>query len=132
TVRLLQRLEELVANFRQITAINRNVGFFTTGYNWLIQLIPALIVAPAFMAGKIEFGVVTQSAMAFSTVMGAFSLVVTQYQSLSTFAAVVARLSSLVEAIEQAQTPTESAIEMVEAEGRLAYERLTLLSPTNG
>jgi putative ATP-binding cassette transporter len=34
--RLLNRLEDLVANFRQITAINRNVGFFTTGYNWLI------------------------------------------------------------------------------------------------
>ena len=132
TVRLLHRLEELVANFRQITAINRNVGFFTTGYNWLIQILPALIVAPAFMDGKIEFGVVTQSAMAFSMLMGAFSLIVTQFQSISTFAAVVARLSALVEAVEQSQTTTGSAIEMVEAEGRLAYERLTLLSSTNG
>src|SRR5262249_13825728 len=44
TVRLVHRLEELVANFRQIIAVNRNVGFFTTGYNWLIQIIPALIV----------------------------------------------------------------------------------------
>jgi vitamin B12/bleomycin/antimicrobial peptide transport system ATP-binding/permease protein len=30
---LLHQLDELVANFRQITSINRNVGFFTTGYN---------------------------------------------------------------------------------------------------
>src|SRR5262245_65276117 len=74
TVRLLGRLEELVANFRQITVINRNVGFFTTGYNWLIQIIPALIVAPAFINGDIAFGVVTQSAMAFSTLVAAFSL----------------------------------------------------------
>ena len=132
TVGLLHRLEELVANFRQITTINRKVGFFTTGYNWLIQIIPALIVAPAFIDGNIAFGVITQSAMAFSMLVGAFSLIVTQFQSISTFAAVIARLSSLVEAIEQSQTTTGSAIEIVEAEGRLAYERLTLLSAQNG
>jgi putative ATP-binding cassette transporter len=102
--RLLDRLDSLVANFRQITAINRNVGFFSTGYNWLIQIIPVLIVAPAFMNGDIEFGVITQSAMAFSTLVAAFSLIVTQFQSISNFAAVVARLSSLMEAIERSQT----------------------------
>jgi vitamin B12/bleomycin/antimicrobial peptide transport system ATP-binding/permease protein len=30
---LLGRLDDLVANFRKITSINRNVGFFMTGYN---------------------------------------------------------------------------------------------------
>jgi vitamin B12/bleomycin/antimicrobial peptide transport system ATP-binding/permease protein len=130
--RLLNRLGELVANFRQITAINRNVGFFTTGYNWLIQIIPALIVAPAFMRGDIDFGAITQSAVAFSALVAAFSLIVTQFQSLSTFAAVVGRLSSLTDAIEQSQAPTPSTIETVEAEGRLAYERLSLRSSTNG
>jgi vitamin B12/bleomycin/antimicrobial peptide transport system ATP-binding/permease protein len=45
-VGLLDRIEDMIANFRQITSVNRNVGFFTTGYNWLIQIIPALIVAP--------------------------------------------------------------------------------------
>ena len=30
--RLLDRLNSLVTNFRQIIAVNRNVGFFTTGY----------------------------------------------------------------------------------------------------
>ena len=102
--RLLDRLDSLVANFRQITAINRNVGFFSTGYNWLIQIIPVLIIAPAFMNGDIEFGVITQSAMAFSTLVAAFSLIVTQFQSISNFAAVVARLGSLMEAIERSQT----------------------------
>lgn len=94
---LLGRLDDLVANFRKLTAVNRNVSFFTTGYNWMIQIIPALIIAPAFVAGKIEFGVITQSAMVFSTLVAAFSLIVTQYQSLSSFAAVVERLSALAD-----------------------------------
>ncbi len=103
--RLLGRLDDLVANFRKITSINRNVGFFTTGYNWMIQIIPAFIIAPAFIERKIEFGVITQSAVAFSTLVAAFSLIVTQFQSLSSYAAVVARLSALVEAVEQSGDP---------------------------
>jgi putative ATP-binding cassette transporter len=126
--RLLQRLEDAVTNFRKVTAINRNVGFFTTGYNWLIQIIPALIIAPAYMRGDIDFGVITQSGAAFAMLVGAFSLIITQFQSISTFAAVVARLSSLMEAIEQVRAPAGSGIAIVEEKGRLAYETLTLLS----
>ncbi|TSD83114.1 ABC transporter ATP-binding protein/permease [Mycobacterium sp. KBS0706] len=128
--RLLHRLDDLVGNLRRIIAVNRNLGFFTTGYNWMIQIIPALIVAPAFIDGEIEFGVITQSAMAFTALVAAFSLVVTQFQSLSSFAAVVARLSSLMEAIEQSQTDTATAIEIADAGDRLAYEHLTLRSST--
>jgi vitamin B12/bleomycin/antimicrobial peptide transport system ATP-binding/permease protein len=132
TAQLLDRLGDLVANFRQMTAINRNVGFFTTGYNWLIQIIPALVVAPAFIRGEIDFGAITQSAVAFSALVAAFSLIVTQFQSLSTFAAVVGRLSSMTDAIERPKTPIGSSIDLVEADGRLAYEGLTLLSANGG
>jgi vitamin B12/bleomycin/antimicrobial peptide transport system ATP-binding/permease protein len=90
-----------------------------------------LIVAPAFIRGEIDFGAITQSGMAFSSVVAALSLVVTQFQSLSAFAAVIARLSSLTQAIEQPRTSTGAAIEVVEAEGRLAYEGLTLPSSTS-
>ncbi|NEI32042.1 ABC transporter ATP-binding protein/permease [Rhizobium ruizarguesonis] len=130
--RLLRRLDDAVANFRKVTAINRNVGFFTTGYNWLIQIIPALIIAPAYIRGNIDFGVITQSGAAFAMLVGAFSLVITQFQSISTFAAVVARLSSLMEAIERSGTPADASIEIVEGKERLAYENLTLLHATNG
>jgi putative ATP-binding cassette transporter len=102
---LFSRLDDLVSNFRKITSINRNVGFFTTGYNWMIQIIPALIIAPAFIERKIEFGVITQSAIAFSTLVAAFSLIVTQFQSLSSYAAVVARLSALAEVVGQPSDP---------------------------
>ena len=110
---LRERLTAVVDNFRHIISINRNLGFFTTGYNWLIQIIPALIIAPAFIAGEIEFGVITQSAMAFSTLVAAFSLIVTQFQSISSFAAVVGRLGSLVDAIEQPERPLVSGMEVV-------------------
>ena len=64
SARLLEQFDSLITNFLKITSVNRNVGFFTTGYNWMIQIIPILIIAPAYMAGKVEFGVITQSTAA--------------------------------------------------------------------
>src|SRR5688572_26425588 len=94
--RLLDRLAALVGNMKRIIGVNRNLGFFTTGYNYLIQIIPALIVAPLFIRGDAEFGVITQSAMAFSHLLGAFSLIVTQFSVISSYASVLARLDALV------------------------------------
>lgn len=124
--RLMLRLDELVLNFRRIIAVNRNVGFFTTGYNYMIQLIPALVVAPFFIRGQIEFGVVTQSAMAFAQLMGAFSLIVTQFQSISSYAAVIGRLGRMVEAIESARCVTEPPVRILEEAGRVVFDHLTL------
>jgi putative ATP-binding cassette transporter len=123
--RLLNRIDDLVGNFRRITSVNRNLGFFTTGYNYLIQIIPALIVAPRFIRGEVEFGVITQSAIAFTQLLGAFSLIINQFGSISTFAAVVARLSALAGAVER-EDVGRPGIETVEARDRVAFDRLTL------
>lgn len=132
TARLLWRIDGVADNLRRIIAVNRNLGFFTTGYNYLIQIIPTLIVAPLFIRGEVEFGVVTQSAMAFAQLLGAFSLVVNQFQSISSFAAVVARLNALAGAVEEWPPSTRPEITVVEAGSRIAYEGLTLLSPGDG
>ena len=49
---LRDRLEDVVTNNKRIIAVTRNLGFFTNGYNYLIQLIPLLIVAPMYMPGR--------------------------------------------------------------------------------
>ena len=157
--RLSRRIDEVVANFRRIIAVNRNLGFFTTGYGYLIQVIPALIVAPLFIRGDVEFGVIPQSAMAFAQLVGAFSLLVNQFQTVSAYVAVVSRLGALDEAMDEAESrpvlPAEvcdhhfrtadcplcsshpvpaSAVEMVDCgeECGVTYHRLTLLTPADG
>jgi len=130
--RLLRQLGALTANFRRLIAVNRNLGFFTTWYNYLIPVIPALVVAPLFIDGKVEFGVITQSAMAFTYLLGAFSLIVTQFQSISAYTAVIARLRGLVQAVETVRSGTASPIEVCEMCDRIAYERLSLQSPRDG
>lgn len=126
--RLLHRIDDLVANFRRIIAVNRNLGFFTTGYNYLIQIIPALFVAPMFIEGKVEFGVIGQSAMAFSTLLGAFSLIVTQFQSISSYTAVIARLGLLAEGLERARGRKVPDLELVKGHNSVEYHHVTLKS----
>lgn len=130
--RLFRRIDDLAGNFRRIIRVNRNLGFFITGYNYLVQILPILLVAPLFIRGEVEFGVVTQSAMAFTTLVSAFSLIVTQFQSISSFMAVVQRLINLWYGIELAQTETVSAIDWSENGEAVAYESLTLRSPSDG
>jgi putative ATP-binding cassette transporter len=131
--RILRHLDDLTSNFHNIIVVNRNLGFFTTGYNYLVQIIPALIVAPLYINGYVEFGVITQAAMAFAHILGAFSLIVTQFQSISSFAAVVARLGSLTDAIEKAQSSAATSIVSTENNNNgVAYHDLTLWQHSTG
>ncbi len=104
--RLNSHIDNLVSNLRHIISINRNLSFFTSGYNYFIQLIPVLIVAPLFIQRQVEFGVIGQAAMAFATLLGAFSLVITQFQAISSYASVIARLCEFVEHAERSQART--------------------------
>lgn len=99
--RITSRIDSVVLNLRGIIGINRNLSFFTTGYNYFIQLIPVLVVAPLFIRHEVEFGVIGQASMAFATLLGAFSLVITQFQAISSYATVVARLGEFVEDAEK-------------------------------
>lgn len=126
--RLLHRIDDMVLNFRRIIGVNRNLGFFTTGYNYLIQIIPALFVAPMFIEGKVEFGVIGQSAMAFATLLGAFSLIVTQFQSISSYTAVIARLGLLAEGLEKARGRKVPDLEFVAGHNQVEYHHVTLRS----
>jgi putative ATP-binding cassette transporter len=93
--RVRVRLRRVVRNAASIIRVTRNVSFFTSGYGYLVQILPIVLVVPRYLAGEIELGVVTQSAMAFAQVLGAFSLIVVQFQTISSFTAVLRRVGSL-------------------------------------
>jgi len=130
--RLGQKIDAITENLRRIIAVNRNLGFFTTGYNYMIQLIPVLIVAPLFIRGSQDFGVIPQASMAFAHLAGAFSVVVNQFGQLSAYAAVLARLSAFGNAAETAPPSGAPGITVAEDAGRLAFEPLTLRTPQDG
>jgi putative ATP-binding cassette transporter len=124
--RLSSRLDALVLNMKRIVAVNRSVGFFATGYGYGIQLLPPLIVGPLFMKGKVDFGVVTQSAMAFAHLLGAFSLIVSQFGSISSYAASLARLGTFSSALDAPHAPSDGPAQRDHGRERLVFDDLTL------
>ena len=102
---LWRRFTEVFNNFNLLIGWQRNLGFFTTGYNYFNNLIPPLVLAPLYFAGKIQFGVISQASLAFSLVIGALSLIVSQFQGLSAFVAEINRLATFA---EELKTKTKS------------------------
>ncbi|MDB6119633.1 MAG: transporter ATP-binding protein, partial [Verrucomicrobiaceae bacterium] len=92
---LIKRLALVVSNMKYIISWNRRLGYFRNGYNNLALLLPIVIVAPLYMEGKIEIGKVTQSMDAFAQVLGALTLITSNFEGLSSYLAGVQRLGSL-------------------------------------
>jgi putative ATP-binding cassette transporter len=130
--RLLRRLAQVLTNFRVIIGVNRNLGFFTSWYGYMTQLIPVLITVPLYIRGEIEFGQVLQAQVGFNFVLDAFSVLVKEFQKITTFAAVVERLGAFFDATEPLPHALKAPIEIVEDESRLGYEGLTLATPDDG
>jgi putative ATP-binding cassette transporter len=131
--RLRRGLAAVVENLKAVIGLSRNISFFTTGFEYLIQLIPLVIVAPLYIQGKVPFGEITQAQMAFILVMAAFSVIVKEFQRISTFGAVVERLGAFCEGLgEETPGPDKSPIEIVEDGERVAFEALTLVTPREG
>jgi len=96
------RFNKVIENRKEIIGAQRNLEFFTTAYQYLVQVVPVSVVAPQYFAGKVELGVVSQSAGAFNHILNDLSVIVNQFEQLSTFSAGIDRLSQFMEAIKDA------------------------------
>ncbi|RUT02018.1 hypothetical protein DSM106972_060930 [Dulcicalothrix desertica PCC 7102] len=130
SVQLKQRFIGAIRNFDLLINWQRNLGFFTVSYDYFVSALPYIIVAPIYFAGNAEFGKFTQAAIAFQQIFRALSIIVSQFESLTAFAAGVERLDSLHSALK---TPSPNAtgmttIDMTE-NSKLALRQVTLLTP---
>lgn len=105
---LLDRFKRAFENLSQLLISSRNLEFFTNGYRYLIQILPAAVVAPMYFSGKIEFGVINQSVSAFNHILSDFSLIVYQFQAISAFSAVIDRLGEFDDVLDSNQSSYNS------------------------
>ncbi|MBM4312487.1 MAG: ABC transporter ATP-binding protein/permease, partial [Deltaproteobacteria bacterium] len=126
-----QRIMAAIENLRFLIGWERNLEFFTKGYEYVILILPIVVMAPMYFADEIKFGVVTQAESAFIQVLSALSVIVTQFEQLSNFVAGITRLETFSTALEpdaKAMSAEKPRIES-EEEPRLALEHVTLMTP---
>lgn len=104
---LLERFKQSFENFSKLLVASRNLEFFQSGYRYVIQVLPAAVVAPMYFSGKIEFGVINQSYSAFNHILSDFSVIVYQFQALSAFSAVIDRLGEFNDILEKRSAAME-------------------------
>jgi putative ATP-binding cassette transporter len=132
---LLARFSRVIENTFRIIGWNRTLGFFTQGYNYLAVIVPLLVVAPMYINGEIEYGVVTQAEGAFAQVLMALSVVVAQFEGLSSYAASIKRLGGLWDELDEYDLEdfrAEHAIEVSEGGRGLRVVDLTVKTPDGG
>lgn len=128
--RTRQRLKEALRNLLLIIKRNRNLNFFTTNYNFIIGILPTIIVAPLYLDGKIEFGVILQAGTAFVQVVNALSIIVLNFGQLSALTAVITRLGSFWEALESvAEGDTNRPGITTVVNPRLEFKSVTIMTP---
>lgn len=123
------RFMQAIRNYDLLIGWQRNLDFFTTGYGYLVAALPYLVVAPIYLSGQTDFGTITQAAIAFRQIFGALSIIVSQFEKLTAFAAGVKRLGAFREALDQAALPAKHpTIDMINADS-IALHRVTLQTP---
>lgn len=129
-LQLKQRFLRAIVNFDLLINWQRNLGFFTTSYNYFVSALPYLVIAPIYFAGQTDFGTFTQAAIAFSQIFSALSVVVGQFESLTAFAAGIERMGDLAEVLETSdqKQPGMRTIDVTEA-SEIELRSVTLLTP---
>jgi vitamin B12/bleomycin/antimicrobial peptide transport system ATP-binding/permease protein len=127
-----RRFATLIANYLAVVFRLVRVTAFTTTFSQLSPIIPLVITAPFYFAGKIQLGVMTQTAQAFGQVATALTFFVNYYTYLAAFKSVVDRLLSFDAAIEQAQAFSDAGPECVRGPAGtfgIGLEKVELLLP---
>ncbi|HYA14821.1 MAG TPA: ABC transporter ATP-binding protein/permease [Syntrophales bacterium] len=122
-----ERFRSVLRNFSLLIGWQRNLSFFTTAYSYLPVVLPFLVLFPQYFGGEIEYGDMVQANFAFSQVYASLSLIVSQFEQITNFAAGVQRLSTFADITAPALAPVPG-IKSQEAD-RFALNNLTLLTP---
>ncbi len=97
--RLMERFAAVVKNWLLIMSRTKKLTFFTAGFNQVSSVFPIVVVAPAYFAGAMQLGGLTQTASAFGSVQRSLSFFITVYRQLAEWRAVIERLAGFDRAI---------------------------------
>ena len=124
------RFLDVFNNFNLLIRWQRNVDFFTTGYGYLVLILPAAVVAPIYFSGDIDFGAISQAIFAFDKVLNALSIIIDEIEKFTAFGAGVNRLSAFTDRLDiHMNGSVETRKIDVVQKSQLSLEHITLQTP---
>jgi len=138
------RFQAVIANYARLIKKQRSLNLFQRAFSQLTLVVPSIILANDVLSGDLEVGRAVQAAGAFAAVLGAVSLIVDNFESLSRFVAGIDRLHVLAKGVLEAPAPRSKADAAPPADplppteirselgDELSVDRLTLHTPQFG
>ncbi|QKJ02799.1 ABC transporter ATP-binding protein/permease [Yersinia mollaretii] len=125
---LLQRFRAVADNWYQLIRYEKNLSFFTVGYQQLSALAPIFFALPKFLAGELLLGGLMQIRQSFAQVAGALGWFIFSYREIAAWQATVTRLyhfvvlldaepTSSVESAPEGSLPLRATLDLYTAEG---------------
>lgn len=93
------RFGSVLANYLRLIKAQKNLTWFTVGFNQAAVVFPFIVAAPRFFSGAIQLGELMQIASAFNRVQDAMSWFVDNYSGLASWRATTDRLTSFDESL---------------------------------
>ena len=103
TVGFKERFARVISNYWQLMRQTKLLNFYVNGYAQLAIIVPLVLAAPRYFGGEMALGGLMQTVSAFGRVQDALSYFVESYDTIAQLAAVIRRLSTFTEHMEQAQ-----------------------------
>jgi len=97
----MTRFHAVITNWWDLITRQRNLTMLTGGIGQANGIVPLLVAAPAFFAGRMTLGGVTETGIAYGQVSGALSWFVDAYQEIAAWRASIERLSTFREKLDE-------------------------------
>lgn len=103
----MARFHDVISNWWELIVKQRNLTLLTSGFGQANGIVPLLVAAPAFFAGHLTLGGVTQTGIAYGQVSGALSWFVDAYQEIAAWRASIERLGAFSDMLEETRAEIE-------------------------
>ncbi|MEL7242844.1 MAG: ATP-binding cassette domain-containing protein [Cyanobacteria bacterium J06573_2] len=120
----------VLTNFHRLINWQLRLNLFQNSYQYITFLLPAIILAPRILSGELEVGAFARAGAAFRSILLALTLIITQFEELSNFAAGINRLENYAKFARTVhKIPPEASIIDFREDNFLSINNLTLYTP---
>ena len=129
TLEVERRLGGAIKNFDRLIIWQALINMIQRSYDYFSRFLPWIVIAPVYFAKGVEFGVISQSFIAFSQVFGSVSFIVNNIENLTAFSASISRLEGFQSTIESLPAPSLEAKERGDHSGSIVLRDATVTPP---
>lgn len=127
---IVRRFSNLIRTVKLRIEWERNKDIFNRGYQAAIQIFPFIVFGPLDIKGEMEFGEISQAALACYFFANALADLINEFGTSGKFSSYVERLSEFSDALQEVTKQPEnvSTIKTIE-ENHIVFENITLQTP---